>query len=54
MELFEQMQRVGMIPNRFNFVLVLTACASLQVLEEGRCIHAKNIQRGCECEILTA
>jgi hypothetical protein len=40
--------------NRFTFVLVPTACASLQVLGEGRCIHAKNIQRGCECEILTA
>jgi hypothetical protein len=54
MELFEQMQKEGTIPNRFTLVLVLTACASLQVLEEGRCIHAKNIQRGCECEILTA
>jgi hypothetical protein len=38
MELFEQMQREGMIRNGFTFVLVLTASASLQVLEEGRCI----------------
>jgi pentatricopeptide repeat protein len=50
MELFEQMQREGMIPDTFTFVRVLNACSGLQALEEGRCIHAQIMQRGCESD----
>jgi pentatricopeptide repeat protein len=50
MELFEQMQREGMIPDTFTFVQVLNACSGLQALEEGRCIHAQIMQRGCESD----
>eukprot|EP01018_Ginkgo_biloba_P035432 Gb_20153 [translate_table: standard] len=38
--LFCRMQRAGMKPNEFTFASILTACASLGALEEGRQIHA--------------
>jgi pentatricopeptide repeat protein len=34
MELFQKMQKEGRIPDKFTFVSVLTACASLRALEE--------------------
>jgi hypothetical protein len=43
MDLFKQMQQEGMIPNKFTFIPVLNACASLQALEEGRWIHTQNL-----------
>ncbi|CAM6051292.1 unnamed protein product [Sphagnum compactum] len=49
--LFKQMQQEGMIPNRFTFIPVLNACASLQALEEGRWIHTQIIQSGCESDV---
>ncbi len=50
-DLFKQMQQEGMIPNRFTFIPVLNACASLQALEEGRWIHTQIIQSGCESDV---
>jgi pentatricopeptide repeat protein len=50
MELFQQMQKEGRIPDKFIFVSVPTACASLQALEDGRCIHTQILQRGCESD----
>jgi pentatricopeptide repeat protein len=51
MELFYQMQQEGMTPDRFTFVSVINACASLRSLEEGRCIHTQIIQSGCESDL---
>jgi pentatricopeptide repeat protein len=50
-DLFKQMQQEGMIPNRFTFIPVLNAFASLQALEEGRWIHTQIIQSGCESDV---
>ncbi|CAK9270126.1 unnamed protein product [Sphagnum jensenii] len=54
LELFQQMQYEGMMPDRFTFVQVLNACASLQALEEGRRIHTQIIQSGCELDVYVA
>ncbi|CAK9238416.1 unnamed protein product [Sphagnum troendelagicum] len=51
LELFQQMQQEGMIPDRFTFVPVLNACASLEALEEARHIHAQIIKSGYESDI---
>jgi len=51
LELFQQMQKEGMIPDRFTFVPVLNACASLEALEEARHIHAQIIESGYESDI---
>ncbi len=48
MELFQRMQQEGMVPDKFTFVPVLNACASLQALEEGRCVHLQIMERGFE------
>jgi pentatricopeptide repeat protein len=51
LELFREMQQKGMTPDRFTFVPVLNACASLRALEEGRQVHAQLIQTGCEADV---
>jgi pentatricopeptide repeat protein len=51
LELFREMQQKGMTPDRFTFVAVLNACASLRALEEGRQVHAQLIQTGCEADV---
>jgi len=51
MELFQQMQKEGRIPDKFTFVSVLTARASLRALEDGRCIRTQILQRGCESDV---
>jgi pentatricopeptide repeat protein len=51
LNLFQQMQQEGMIPNRFTFVPVLNACTSLQALEEGRRIHVQIMQHCCESDV---
>jgi pentatricopeptide repeat protein len=50
-ELFKQMQKKGMRPDRFTFVPVLNACAGLRALEEGRRAHELIIQTGCEADV---
>ncbi|KAH8964129.1 hypothetical protein BDL97_04G048000 [Sphagnum fallax] len=50
-ELFHEMQQKGMTLDRFTFVPVLNACASLQALEEGRQAHKQIIQCGCEADV---
>ncbi|KAH9551807.1 hypothetical protein CY35_09G032400 [Sphagnum magellanicum] len=54
MELFQQMQDEGMIPDKFTFVRVLNACARVRALEEGRQIHSQIIQSGCESDVYVA
>jgi pentatricopeptide repeat protein len=52
MELFQQMQQAGMSPNRFTFLSVLNACASLRAIEKGRCVHEEIIQSGDESDAI--
>jgi pentatricopeptide repeat protein len=52
MELLYQMQQEGIIPDRFTFVSVINAYASLRAHGEGRRIHtAQIIQRGCDSDL---
>ncbi|CAK9213803.1 unnamed protein product [Sphagnum troendelagicum] len=51
MELFKQMQKKGMRPDRFTLLPVLNACAGLRALEEGRRAHELIMQTGCEADI---
>ncbi|KAH9564308.1 hypothetical protein CY35_04G018600 [Sphagnum magellanicum] len=45
LELFQQMQQEGVLPDSVTFVGVLNACASLVALEgQGRCAHEQIIQ----------
>jgi pentatricopeptide repeat protein len=52
--LFQQMQQEGIVPNGFSFVQVLKACASLQALEKGRCVHQQIIKSGCESDVFVS
>ncbi|KAJ7524892.1 hypothetical protein O6H91_17G026300 [Diphasiastrum complanatum] len=45
------MQKQGVKPDKFTFVSVLKACASLFALEEGRYIHAQVLSSGCDLDI---
>ncbi|CAK9226489.1 unnamed protein product [Sphagnum troendelagicum] len=45
------MQSKGMSPDTFTFVPVLNACASLRALKEGRYVHERIIQSGCESDV---
>ncbi len=51
MELYHQMKRDCIIPDRITFVRVLSACANLRALKEGRYIHAEIVQSGCESDV---
>ncbi|CAK9883073.1 unnamed protein product [Sphagnum jensenii] len=51
LELYQQMQREGVVPDSVTFVGVLNACASVVALNEGRRIHAQIIQSGCELDV---
>jgi pentatricopeptide repeat protein len=51
MHLFQQMQQEGMSPNKFTFILAITACAALGALEDGRHVHEQIIQSGCEFDV---
>jgi pentatricopeptide repeat protein len=51
MELFQQLQQEGMIPDRFTFVQVINACTNLRLLDDGRHIHRQIIQSGCESDL---
>jgi len=51
LELFQQMQQKGVRPNSVTFVGVLKACASLAVIEEGRCVYQQIIQSGLESDV---
>jgi pentatricopeptide repeat protein len=51
MQLFQQMQREGVRPNKFTFVPVIKACAGLGTLEEGRCVHKQIIECGWDSDV---
>jgi hypothetical protein len=51
-KLFQELQQEeGMILDKFIFVPVLNACASLRTFEKGRCIHAHIVQSGFELDV---
>ncbi|CAM6015544.1 unnamed protein product [Sphagnum balticum] len=52
LELFREMEQEGVWPNTVTFMAVLNACASVVSLQEGKCVHEKVIQGGCESDIL--
>jgi hypothetical protein len=45
------MQHEAMSPDKFTFVQVINACASMVALEEGRCVHQQIIQSGLEFDL---
>ncbi|KAH9322530.1 hypothetical protein KI387_017169 [Taxus chinensis] len=51
LEVFCLMQRAGMKPNPFTFGSVLSACASLVNLEQGKLIHAYILKSGVESDV---
>jgi pentatricopeptide repeat protein len=50
LDLFQQMQEEGVLPDAVTFVGALNACASIMALEEGRRAHEQIIQSGCESD----
>ncbi len=50
LKVYQQMQQEGVQPDSVTFVGVLNACASVMALEEGRHIHERIIQSGCESD----
>jgi pentatricopeptide repeat protein len=50
MELFQQLQQEGIVPDKFTFARMLHACAGLRALEKGRHIHTQIIVSGCETD----
>jgi pentatricopeptide repeat protein len=49
--LYGEMQREGVQPDPYTFVGVLSACARVEALEEGRLIHEQIIRCGCESNV---
>ncbi|KAJ7538130.1 hypothetical protein O6H91_11G035300 [Diphasiastrum complanatum] len=52
LQLFKQMQREFVRPNKVTFVSVLNACASSMALEEGKRIHVQIIEAGYESDCI--
>ena len=51
-EVFCQMQRVGMKPDRITYMSILNACASCPTaLEHGKEVHAHVIDAGFQCDV---
>ncbi len=51
LEVYQKMQQEGVQPDSVTFVGVLNACASVMALEQGRRIHERIIQSGCESDV---
>ncbi len=51
MQLFQQMQREGVRPNKFTFVPAIKTCAGLGTVENGRLVHKQLIQSGCQSDV---
>eukprot|EP00250_Pteridium_aquilinum_P021259 c25072_g1_i1 orf=945-2615(-) len=54
LELFYEMQAQSVNPNKFTFSTVFDVCASMQALEEGRCIHDYSVCTGIEIDFIMA
>ncbi|CAK9194412.1 unnamed protein product [Sphagnum troendelagicum] len=51
MQFFQQMRQQGVSPNKFTFIQVIKACATLRTLEDGRLVHKQLIQTGYESDL---
>eukprot|EP01018_Ginkgo_biloba_P024981 Gb_25581 [translate_table: standard] len=51
LELFSQMQQLGVKPNSFTFVSILPACGRLKALQQGKEIHDYIIKSGFESHV---
>jgi pentatricopeptide repeat protein len=51
MQLFQQLQQEGISPNKFTFLQVINACASLRALGNGRLVHEQLVQSGWESDV---
>ncbi|KAH8965947.1 hypothetical protein BDL97_04G143100 [Sphagnum fallax] len=51
LELYRQMQRVGVEPGTVTFIGALNACASVTALEEGMRIHEQIVQGSCNADV---
>ena len=52
--LYNQVRASGVLPNEFTFTTVVSACAQLEFLQNGKEIHEKIIRRfGFEILLLT-
>lgn len=51
LSLYSQMQREGVLPDKFTFPFVLKACAGLADLQQGKGIHHDIIKRGVETNV---
>ncbi|KAJ7513862.1 hypothetical protein O6H91_23G017100 [Diphasiastrum complanatum] len=54
LELFERMQQAQVLPDSVTFLSVLTACAILSALPEGRHVHARIIHNKCESDVIVS
>ncbi|KAJ7537183.1 hypothetical protein O6H91_12G101800 [Diphasiastrum complanatum] len=50
--LFQQMQKKGILPNKVAFVVVLKACARIPSLEQGKQVHEDIIKSGFESDVI--
>ncbi|KAJ7524559.1 hypothetical protein O6H91_17G011300 [Diphasiastrum complanatum] len=50
--LYEQMKQEGVQPDTVTFVLLLKACASLAVLEQGKRLHSDITKRGFQSDVI--
>ncbi len=46
------MQQEDVGPDSITFVGLLNTCASVAVLEEGRCVHQQLIESGLESDVI--
>lgn len=54
LELFDQMQKEGVTPNKITFVNLVTVFANEAALAKGECIHSCIIKRGFEPDVVVA
>jgi pentatricopeptide repeat protein len=52
LKLFCLMQQAGMTPNQSTFASVLSACAGLEVLKQGRAVHVHAIKVGLGLDVI--
>lgn len=54
LQLFDQMQREGIIPDKVTFASILDACSRHGTLSEGECMHACVTDTGFESDVVVA
>ncbi|KAJ8499469.1 hypothetical protein OPV22_010021 [Ensete ventricosum] len=49
--LFDEMRKVGVVPNKVTVVSLLSACGQSQALERGRRLHSRILEHGWESDL---